>query len=349
MKLKIHYFLTIFLLGVFILSMGTDNAVAHDDDGDDVDDSVEFYNGRNIEIEWGEGEFEIESELRYGISKDEIEFEVEYESNGLSIENEYEREIGSGEFELEFKVVFYALIEYDDVDSDGKYNSSVDTSLQTILLNNFDNISYTSTLLSNGDTLHYIIVNTTDGVFTAHIYVVEQFALVNGETLTPFEAKIDIEIKGITFGNPNSRLALYTKLESEAEYEFDEHTEDEDKGYAVNESSFMAAANGTTGFFSWTKTADVDGVSTDVLVSEKEIDGSEEKIYFNYQQGARIYHDPKIGMMGIARPVPESSSSDDDEEDETLPIMEIAIVSGIALAVGAIGLVYLRQKKLKAR
>ncbi len=69
MKLKIYYFLTIFLLGVFILSTRTDNAVAHDDDGDYVDDSIEIYNARNIEIEWGEDEFEIESELRNGIFK----------------------------------------------------------------------------------------------------------------------------------------------------------------------------------------------------------------------------------------------------------------------------------------
>ncbi len=350
MKIKVVYFLSIFLFGLIIVSMGTRNVAALDDDGDEVDDSVEFWNGRNIEIEWGIDEFELESELRNGINKDEISFEVEYKSTGFSIENKYETESNSGEYELEFKVVFYKLIEYVDNDADGMYNSSNDVTIQEVPLNSFQPIDYSSTTLSSGNILHYIIVNTTDGVFTAHVYFVEQYSLVNNMTLTPFEAKIDIEINNFNYLNGGSQLALYTKLESEAEYEVNEDTDDEKNGYATNESSYVAAAvaNGTAGFFSWAKTAEVDDVTTDVLISSKETDDddpNEEKIYINYQRGTNIYHDPKIGMMGIARPVPTSRDSDDDDVDETaLPIVEIAVITGVIVLVGVIGLIYLKRK-----
>jgi hypothetical protein len=142
---------------------------------------------------------------------------------------------------------------------------------------------------------------------------------------------------------------LYTKLISEAEYEEEEHTEDEQKGYSSGEKAFTATANGTTGFFSWAKTAEIDGLTTDVLVSNKEIDASnpnDEKIYFNYQRGTHIYHDPKIGMVGLAR-LPESSSDDDDDEviEESFPLIEtIMIFSGIA-TLAVIGAIYFKRKR----
>ena len=357
MKLNIYYILSIFLLGIFLFSLRLDTTVAQDDDDDHVDDNIEDLNVRTVEIEWETDKFEIESTMRSGNVKNEIEFEVEYSSDGLSIENEYNTDNGTEEFELEFEVNFKKLIEYNDTDSDGIYNKSKDDTVQEIKLGDdpgydFQDPIYTTEDLSIDTKLHYFIINTTNGVFTAYIYVVEEFAKVNNSVITPFEVKVDLEINNFNFLSPISKLALYTKLESEAEYETDEDTEDENKGYAIDESSFAAAANGTVGFFSWSETAEVDGFTKDVLVSVKEVDDDdhdEEKIYINYERGAHIYHDPKVGMSGLIQ-VPasssSSSSSDNDKEKDTIPGFEIAILLGIA-SVATISVIYLKQKKMK--
>ena len=357
MKLKFYHVLAFFLLSMFILSLRTNTAVAEDSDSDDIDDSIEDLNIRKVEIKWESSKFEIESTKRTGNVKNEIEFEIEYNSDGLSVENEYNTDNGTAEFELEFEVNFKKLIEYNDTDSDGVYNKSVDDKVQEFKLGDdpgydFQAPIYTATDLSIDTKLHYFIINTTNGVFTAYIYVVEEFALVNNSIISPFEVKMDIEINNFNFLSPISKLALYTKLESEAEYETDEDTEDENKGYAINESSFAAAANGTVGFFSWAETAEVDSVTTQVLISNKEVDDDdpdEEKIYLNYEQGAHIYHDPKIGISGLIQypaSSSSSSSSDNGKEKDAIPGFELAILLGVA-SVATISLIYLKQKKMK--
>jgi hypothetical protein len=358
MKLKFYHILAFFLLSMFILSLRTNTTVAEDNDDDDIDDSIEDLNIRKVEIKWESSKFEIESTKRTGNVKNEIEFEIEYNSDGLSIQNEYNTDNGTAEFELEFKVNFKKLIEYNDTDSDGVYNKSNDDTVQEIKLGDDPGYTfqtppnYTTEDLSIDTKLHYFIINTTNGVFTAYIYVVEEFALVNNSVITPFEVKVDIEINNFNFLSPISKLAIYTKLESEAEYETDEYTEDENKGYAVNESSFAAAANSTVGFFSWAETAEVDSITTQVLISNKEVDDddpNEEKIYLNYERGAHIYHDPKIGMSGLVRyPLSSgsSSSSSSTKEKEAIPGFEIAILLGVA-SVATISLIYLKQKKIK--
>jgi hypothetical protein len=186
-------------------------------------------------------------------------------------------------------------------------------------------------------TLHYIIFTTSDDVFTAHIYFVEEFDIINGTLITPSETKIDIEINNYNYLNGSSQLALYTKLESEVEYEMEEETEDEELGYAEDESSTYTMINSHVGFFSWKENATIDGVSKGVLVSQIEdddIEPNEEKIYLNYPKGINIYHDPKVGIAGLF-----SSAS-----TTTIPgYGNLAIL--IASILGITGTIYLIKKK----
>jgi len=339
MLLKKHYVFGIVILGILIFSFGIGNAAATDDDNDGVDDDFEEENERNIQIEMSANEFQIESVLRNGEQKDSIELHIKYDSDGLDIDLGYESELSSDnstELEIEFGVRFRSLIEFMDLDGNGIYDPSVDNTIQEVELNSFKPVIYTNQTISTGTTLHYFIVNTTDGVFTAHIYVVEEFEIVNETLITPTETKFDIEISDFNYLNGTSQLALYTKLESEIEYEEEDHTEDEKEGYASNEEGVIIKHLDYAGAFTWKENAMIDGVSKRVLTSTIEVDDedeNEQKIYLNYPRGSHIYHDPKVGVV-LLTPFP------------ALPvILSVSIISVVAVAVALILVLRKRRKE----
>ncbi|MFX0030873.1 MAG: hypothetical protein ACFE8B_16790, partial [Candidatus Hermodarchaeota archaeon] len=128
--------------------------------------------------------------------------------------------------------------------------------------------------------------------------------LLNNTLITPSKPKIDIEINNFNFLNSSSRLALDLRLESEFSYEEHEITEDEEKGYAFNEKEVSTTNNNFTGIFSWNENATVDGSLSQVIASSLEFEDNgsdDQRIYLNYEQGAIIHHDPKIGIEGILR------------------------------------------------
>jgi len=338
MKLNKYNLIGIALLGILILTSSSSLVAASDDDGDGIDDDFEESNKRDISVEFEPNQIQIESSMRNGAQKDEIQLKITYESEGLSIEISYESELSSEnstEFEIEFEVTFRKLIEFVDVDDDEIYSPLVDDTVQEVLLDSFQPVIYNPLNLSGDTMLHYFIVNTTDGVFAAHIYLVEEFDIVNGTFIKPTQTKIDIEITGFNYINSSSQLALYTKLESEVEYDDDEHTENEEDGYASDEKGVIASNNDYAGFFTWTENATIDGVSKKVLGSPIQVDDddeNEQKIYLNYPRGNHIYHDPVMGVMVL----PTTS----------LDIPIIVIVSIISsVGIGGVLLVILLRRR----
>jgi hypothetical protein len=280
---------------------------ASDDDYDGIDDDYENKNLREIDIEFSENKTEIESILKSG-SIDDIEYTITYDYEGLSIElrygSDYEGELT--DFDIEFEVSFRKLVEYVDIDSNGIFNESIDDLIQEVSINNFSAINYTLVDIDNETKLHYIIVSTTDNTFIAHFYFSEEFTLVNNSLVTPSQTKMDIEINNFNYLNASSRLALYIKLESESDYEEHEETEDEILGFATSEEGVSITNNDLLGFFSWTQNASIDNVIEEVHFSPIEIDDddeNEQKIYINYPRGNHIYHDPKVGIEGILKPI----------------------------------------------
>jgi hypothetical protein len=342
MKLRKYNLLGVLLISVFILSTSIGVSVATDDDDDGVDDDYENSEKRSIQIEIEPGQIEIESKLRQGSTIDEIEMKVEYEVDGIEIEVSYEEEFNSDsenetEFEIEFSVEFRKLIEFVDQDSNGIYEPSIDTTIQEIVLNSFQPVVYSTSTISDDTTLHYLLINSTDGVFAAHLYVAEEFVIVNETLITPTETKIDIEISNFNYLDINSQLALYVKLESETEYETDDETDDEEDGYASEESGVSTAANNFIGFFTWEETATIDGVSEPVLSSTIQVDDDDElqqKLYLNYPRGNHIYHDPKVGISALTK----SASM--------LPIIIIGSVAGVLATAGIIFIIIRKRNRI---
>ncbi|MHA1474213.1 MAG: hypothetical protein ACTSRX_03610 [Promethearchaeota archaeon] len=276
-----------------------------DDDDDGVDDKFEDENEREVKVEYSDNEIQIESELKVGETKDEFQIKVEA-GDDLGIKLEYESETTTDgvetELELEFKVVFKSLIEFVDMDDNGIYNSDNDTEIQEYKLDNFNPIEYTTIIQPDASTLHYFNVSTDDNVFIAHLFVAGEFMDLGATILTPTEVKIDIEITDFPYLDDASQLAVYTKFETEYEMEIDEETEDEEMGYAEDESGIVTSMNGFMADFTWAETALVDGTVMSVSttpIDTDDIDPNDDKIYIVYPRGAHIYHDPRIGMVGI--------------------------------------------------
>ncbi|MHA1986457.1 MAG: hypothetical protein ACW98D_07460 [Promethearchaeota archaeon] len=334
-----------FLLATLLITSVDLVAAESDDDGDGIDDDFEEENKRDIGVELGINEIKIESHLRNGNIVDEIELKVEYDTDlsiEVSYESEFESELGNStsenESEIEFEVEFKKLIEFVDLNDNGMYENSTDQFVQEVELNSFQNITYTSSIISADTTLHYLIVNTTDGVFTAHIFFVEEFAYVNDSFVTPTQAKIDIEITNFNYIELDSQIALYVKLKSEASYGEEEITDDEEDGYATDEEGVYTQFGVFSGIFTWKENATVDGLVMDVLASsvEEAYDNeTEQQMILNYPRGSHIYHDPKIGInVGQV-------------EQSILPmIITITVVSLVGVAVVVVAVVVIRKRRV---
>ena len=325
---------SIFLLGIILFNLGLATVIASDDDFDGIDDDFEELNKRDIEIEFSEDEFEVQTILRSGTLRDKIEFSVSYDSDGVSVELHYHPDFegdNQDNLELEFSISFRKLIEFVDIDSNGIYDDSVDQTIQEVEIKNFKPLNYSQIIVSPDTILHYIILNTTDGVFTAHLYFAEEFTNINNNLITPSQSKIDIEINDFNYTHGSSQLALYVKLESEVEYEDKEETEDEELGFATNETSTYISNLSRSGFLSWKKTAIVDGNETEILLSPIEVDDDDEfeqKMYVNYPRSQNIYHDPKVGVEGILKSVPQPPFP----VDLTLVIVIVVVAFSVGIA-----------------
>ena len=201
------------------------------------------------------------------------------------------------EFKLTFEVLFKGLIEYIDINENGVLDEEEDEIISDYSFNSFKPIDYSLQSISEDSNLHYILLNTTDGIFALHIYLVEEFVYVDETLITPTEAKIDIEITNYNYLDSNSQLALSTKLWSEETYYEREETKDEEEGYANDEKEVFVEDDIYSGFFSWKETALVDGVEMDVLTKRIKYEEDLERLLICYPRGDHIYHDPKIGIL----------------------------------------------------
>lgn len=309
MSIKKKTIIGLFVLGFFIFSLNFGLAIATDDDGDGVEDEFEHEKTRSLSITMRADRIEIESVLRANLTKNKIEFRLRNNTNGLevgvSFTPNYDPLTNTSEIELEFEVTFQEIVEYVDLDQNNVFDDLIDNEIQVLPLENYQTTQHSTIVISPDTNLHYFIVNTTDGIFTAHIYIAEEFDIVNNTLILPSETKIAIEINNFNYTNSNSRLALYNKLESGVDYNEKENTEDELHGYATDEQGVFTVNNTHVGFFSWEANATIDGMSKQVFASNPETDDAdlnEQKMYLNYPNGTVIIHDPKIGIEGLSIP-----------------------------------------------
>jgi len=274
-----------------------------DDDEDGISDHDEEENERSIEIEVDGTEAQIESVFDSGEEENEFDITIHAESDKLLIEIEFSTEVDDTENELEFDVEFTQLIGYNDTDANNIYDSSIDDTIETYNIGEFNDIEYTFQNDTNGE-LHILSVMSIDNTFGIVAYISNEFILFNDTLLTPTELKFDIIINDFT--GDFERVALKTELEfeSEVEYDYDDETEDEEYEFADDEVEYEINLNDYKGFFSWSENATTDGVVYPVYLSEIDPLDSEQIFYLNYVAGDQIIHDPKVGIANLLIGIP---------------------------------------------
>lgn len=290
------------LLIVLVFSSMVFVPVSADDNGDDNGDDEIDENERELEIDVQDDTVEIESKRKYGEDQDEIEITIAVDNNEFTVELEYSSEVNTTEYDLEFEVIMDQIVEFIDETGDGVYNETEDTLVQVYEFDEFKNIEFN---MENVDDviLYHLKVSTIDDVFTADVYISTTFTVVDGIEIAPSQLKIDIGIHDFPYLEDNSMLALRVDIESSAEYDIEDETEDEQAGRAENEKQILFDSGLATGFFSWIEIAIIDGVETEVksifMEFEEDEGEGEYELYLCYQRGDKIIHDPKIGVANI--------------------------------------------------
>ncbi len=233
----------------------------------------------------------IEDEIKLRVDTDEgVEFRLEFSTEFELADNvEIEREI-----ELEFEAEFDSIVEFVDNDNDGVYDPGEAVYTYDLKHASFAPLQYTVENV-NGVQVHKITVQTTDGVFKAILYSSGQPVTLDGENITPNEAKITVEINNFPYTRTDSKLALKTELKSEREIEEEVKSKEFER-----ETEIEIKSGGFGGFFSWKDTALVDGVERPVLSTEliHDVEEGDRELYLIYERGTSIVHDPKIGVLG---------------------------------------------------
>ncbi|MFX1531270.1 MAG: hypothetical protein ACFFBC_09165 [Promethearchaeota archaeon] len=333
-KQILYGFITYFIIfNLFIgVALASSNSlhISADDDSDGVENDIEEKSLRNVNITLSKDNVEIISILRNGFNKDKMRYDINYDtSDGVCVEVYYDANINQTmEYELNFKIIFKEIIEFLDLDYDGIYDPLIDNKIDEVKLDSFnDYANHTIIPISNNTTLHYLILSSSDDVFQFHIYIAEEFTLVNNSLLTPTQIKVDFEINNYIYNDENSHLALYMQLNSRSKFVKVETTDDERKGYASQEKGVKTInASGYTGVFTWSNFADVDEILEPIktsVLSEDDDDLTEQKMYLNYPRGAIIYHNTKIGIVYVPK--------------KDLPILEITILILIIGSVSTVG------------
>ncbi len=294
---------SLFIL-LFTASMTSSDISAWTLDEDEDDDDYEEFNKRELQIEVDEYQVEIQSKRKNETLEDKIEISFKA-SDEPEFRVEYRSNSDSDESEISIEIRFQSLIEFIDTNSNNIYDEDID---QELLEYDFDEdfspITNTSWKNHLDEIIHTFNTTSQDGVFSLQFYIVEEISDVYGESIVPSELKLDIAIKNFPFSESNSKLALYTKLEAENEFELDHETEDEEHNRTTEEREVDMTVGNLTAFFSWKEYAYIDQINRTVYSSDVESDDEDdEKIYLIYEHGEIIIHDPKIGIENITKSV----------------------------------------------
>jgi len=307
-----YYLISLFLLGIILFNFSFGFVQAFDDfgnDNDNINDEFEDLNKRHVEVDIVEDEIHIFSIKRSENGKDQISIFISYNTDGINFVIRYRSKIGEeSEFDIAFRVLIREIIEFVDTNEDGIYHPETDIKIQNVQLNNFFNVTPEIKLISNSSRLHYLRIRTKDEIFAAHLYIAEEFALVDSILITPSQLKIDFEISNFDYFNESSQLALLVELDSESDFEHEEETEDEENGYAESESSFTTSMGNYTGYLTWSNTALINEVIEEISVSPLFVDDHGQNFYISYPRSEYIYHDLKIGIEDILIPLAKSPS-----------------------------------------
>jgi hypothetical protein len=299
------------------------------------DDDLGSHGGRTVDVELGQQRIEVTSTLRAGDKANEIGYAFEAQ-NRLRIEMQYEGETPGEPAPLRLAVTFSHLIEFEDEDADGIYDPGEEVvSEQDLEGTGIGPLQYQMRTTLDGETEHVITGGTSNGMFRVITHLSARTASTSSGEVSPSWAKIDLEIEGYPYVRTTTRLALMTRVETRNQFSIHQDAAGMSKYLGPGEGGIVTQNQGANAFYSWVRTACVDGLERPVGASAVLGDDGT-KLYFAYARGDSITHDPKLGL-----PLDDTLIDDDDGSFDFMTKVvpySVAMAGGIAVVGLAIGL-----------
>lgn len=162
-----------------------------------------------------------------------------------------------------------------------------------------------------------ITVSDIKGIFTIVCTITNDYTLMDNGYMSPYSVKIDVIINGYPYTQDKSQLALLTdcgvttKQKEDVKTEKRDSSYDEEQGMSKDEQELRINVGNFSGFFSWIKYANCDGVNQSVTVTEVssfygqswtekgERTENFKGIIISYPRAKKIVHDPKLGFITV--------------------------------------------------
>lgn len=247
---------------------------------------------RDVEVDMEPHRARIRSTVQDGDG--DLDYDIQA-ANRLSIQMQYMAQGDGQQADVQMTLAFKQMLEYEDANGNGELDPT-DEVLSTYDLENatFDDLVHTDATASDGRMMHTITARTSDGVFAMVSRTTETRTQTQSGDLSPNLMKIDIEVQDYQWTRTTSRLAL--RLTVETQGPVTHVTDPAQREYMEEGEAGLEVADGEqTGFTTWVRTCQVDGASKQVRAQLYE-DAEGTSLYFNYEQGDAIVHDPKLGV-----------------------------------------------------
>jgi hypothetical protein len=225
---------------------------------------------------------------------DALDYEIQA-GNRLTVEMQYRNQAEASQANVQMTVTFRQMIEYEDVDGDGQFGPGDEVvSTYDLEETSWSELAHGEEAGEDGKKVHTITARTSDGVFAMLSHTTETRTMTQHGEISPNLMKIDLVVEDFPWTRTTTRLALQASVATEGTVT---HIADPaSREYmGENETGIETQEDGDTGFYTWVRSADVDGVSSQVR-SRVTNDGEGTSLQFDYQQGDAIIHDPKLGV-----------------------------------------------------
>ncbi len=310
-----------------------------------ISNEVQQNNARNIELNETPNQLQITSHKRQTNESsteklDKIDINLKYTKSQFDLFFKYFSDAEDGTAQNILHVKFNQLIEYQDENLNGVYDGE-DQAFQAIQLQDFYLANMSQIVIDAEHNLYFFQINSTNNMFNLYFYIAEQFLDWNSGILAPNQIKFDFEILDFPFLSNETRLALDVQFIGNQQYRKQEMTEDEENGFSTNETSIIIQENQTNSYFSWANFAYIDGNWTQVEMNAGNENGNGKTYYLNFEQGAYIYHDPKLGIAEILVLTPPSPPPI-IPIDWNNPVFVLIVIGGVVII--AFGLMMTKQE-----
>lgn len=225
---------------------------------------------------------------------DALEYDIKA-TNRLTVEMQYRNQAEAQQANVKMMVTFRQMIEYEDVDGDGQFGPGDDVvSSYDLEKATWNELAHGEETGEDGKKVHTITARTSDGVFAMVSHTAETRTMTQHGEISPNLMKIDLVVEDFPWTRTTTRLALQASVETEGTVT---HIADPAKREYMgeNEVGIETQEDGDTGFYTWVRSADVDGTTSQVR-SRVTNDGEGTSLQFDYEQGESIIHDPKLGV-----------------------------------------------------